>query len=249
MSTPTTVHVAYDDVTLNLIPPDARTVVAYVDGIYANYEQAKARFPHAEVIGITVTGQHGAHIRFCDCETRDLSVAQTIAWLQEDIAAGYDDHGPYGNVSTMVEVLAQLDERHVPVERYVTWSAHYGIGEHICAPGTCGYPGLPRAVDGTQFTEWAQGKSLDESAVTQRWLGTLAPPKPAPAKHELRGVAHFAGTVNLQTGRWTIHGIPWPGVKLNGPDEAWVAQLNLQVGGASRGHWSIQGKPAQKGAA
>jgi len=43
---------------------------------------------------------------------------------------------------------------------FIRWSAHYGLGPHVCAPAVCGYP----QADWTQWApEGAQGQNVDRS--------------------------------------------------------------------------------------
>jgi hypothetical protein len=53
------------------------------------------------------------------------------------------------------------------------WSAHYGQGKHICGPGTCGL--TRHACDGTQWTDSALGRNLDESILLSNFFSPSAP--------------------------------------------------------------------------
>lgn len=55
-------------------------------------------------------------------------------------------------------------------EQFYYWSAHYGVGAHICAPDVCGYP----RADGTQYTYQIPG-NCDGSLIQDYML-----PQPQP---------------------------------------------------------------------
>lgn len=170
------VHIAYDDVTLSLIPSDAPLVLAYVDGNFANYDQAVAQFGADRVRGITVRGEHGPHIYWCDTEPGDLTISEGAAWVVHEVRAlGHSARGPYCQVSNMQQLVDEITAQGIPRSAYPIWTAHYA-GQHICAPNTCGFPGFRETADGTQFTDRALGRSLDESEVTDRWLGKSSTP-------------------------------------------------------------------------
>jgi hypothetical protein len=232
-----TVHIAYDDVTLSLIPPDAPCVIAYVDGIYANYDAAVARFGAAKVRGITVTGQHGEHIYWCDSENGDLTGPQAVAWVQHEVnVLHHTDRGPYAQVSSMQAIIDALDAAGVKRDSYPVWTAHYA-GEHICGPRTCAYPGFTQAADGTQFTETAHGKSLDESLVTDRWLAiTPIPAAPKQPKGKWRAML----TLDQATGKWTVR--PVPSITARRGDVSRWSSAEVQAN-QKTGRWRARGIP------
>jgi hypothetical protein len=47
-------------------------------------------------------------------------------------------------------ILPVLSQAKISRSEVRLWSAHYGLGEHICGPGSCG--AVPVEVDGTQWT-------------------------------------------------------------------------------------------------
>jgi len=52
------------------------------------------------------------------------------------------------------------------------WSAHYGFGEHICGPASCKL--VPVEVDGTQWTNSALNRNLDQSLLLENFFTTSA---------------------------------------------------------------------------
>ena len=59
------------------------------------------------------------------------------------------------------------------------WSAHYTGSPHICGPRSCRATSID--MDGTQWTNAALGRNLDESLLAADFFAAPAPPKPAPA--------------------------------------------------------------------
>ena len=62
------------------------------------------------------------------------------------------------------------------------WSAHYGLGEHICGPNSC--KALSIEADGTQWTSSALGRVLDQSELQSNFF-TVSPTNGAIAEAEL----------------------------------------------------------------
>lgn len=173
MSNAVELHV-FDDTSLGLIPPDARYVGVYVDGLFSDIAQARAMFPRATLVPITVFGQPG--VRWADCEPGDLTSARVAAWAKAEL----DNHrrpGIYTSVSNIMAVVAELAKLGVRPGQVDFWSAHYTGIPHICGP-QCSF-GLDFVVGGTQYTDRALGRSLDASLFFAAVLG--AHPKPAQA--------------------------------------------------------------------
>ena len=59
------------------------------------------------------------------------------------------------------QVLPVLSQAGIARARTRLWTAHYGLGEHICGPASCG--ALSVNADGTQWTSSAMGLVLDQS--------------------------------------------------------------------------------------
>jgi len=75
------------------------------------------------------------------------------------------------------DVLAGLKAQGIGRSQVRLLSAHYGIGEHVCAPAVpgCGYP----AADGTQWTDSFPGNggaSIDMSLLADDFFGAPTPP-------------------------------------------------------------------------
>jgi hypothetical protein len=87
----------YDAVDVLSIPSDAQYVAAYVDGDYANLPAILARFPHAVITTITVTGRTRAD--WGDVENGDLDATTGPAALTNGTVKGLyssvDNKPPY----------------------------------------------------------------------------------------------------------------------------------------------------------
>lgn len=173
-------YIMYDDVTASLIPSDAKVVGYYVDGRYANFSAVKARCPNAYFVGIAVTANDDA--RVLDIETGDATNAQAPAWVKRQRNRGVQLPVVYTSASNASSLMSTLSANGVPRSSYLLWSAHYNGNPHTCQ--SCGYA---IGADATQFTSTAQGKSLDESQLTQKFMdaisgGTVTPAKPPSVK-------------------------------------------------------------------
>ena len=81
----------------------------------------------------------------------------------------------YANASTMQgSVLPVLSQAKIARSSVRLWSAHYGLGEHICGPSSCG--ALSIEADGTQWTSSALGRVLDQSELQSNFF-TVSPPR------------------------------------------------------------------------
>jgi len=171
----------WDDTNVSLIPSNAAAVAGYANGIYQTLPALRAAFPKAHILDIAVTASVNATC--LDVETGDATNAQAAGWVKAQKARGLAKPIVYtsaGNVSALLKTLAADGVNRSDV---LIWSAHYTGSAHIC--GSCGYP----QADGTQYTNRALGRSLDESLINADFFGSNIPPKPAPAKQPTPPVA------------------------------------------------------------
>lgn len=225
----TSVHIAYDDVALSLIPPTAQIIWVYRDGRFANEQQARRAFPHAEIKTLTTQGEAGTD--GADCEPGDLSPQREAAWARGEIHAGRPHPWLYANRDQMPAVIKACNAIGVHRDEVLIWSAHYTGKEHICGPSTCG---ADFQANGTQFTDRAEGRSLDESVFDDAIL---------PAVHA-KGLALAGVELNLATGAWTVRPqasdqkITW-----SPRDVAASAEVQVYIGGPHKGRWRVKGLP------
>jgi len=207
----------YDAVTAANIPMGAEAAAYYVDGHFANGTAVRERKPK-RLLSITVSG---GDADCCDCETGDMTIAQAEEWVARMLAAGH-----YRPV-----VYADLDR----------WE-HQGLRSGLAKYGgkirrwVAAYDNNANIPTGYDAHQYSTG-NVDKSVCLPDFFD--GPPKPLP---HARGKAHFAGTVNIETGEWTIHGLPGIGVHFAGPKRRMSAEVQLDVG-AGGGEWRVQGMP------
>lgn len=164
---PRTIHRMYDSTNIGDIPKTAGMIAVYADGRYEGTEAAaRARFPHALLVTITVRGEADRNV--CDCETGDLTPAEAARWAKAEIAAGrhptiYCSDSPWPSVKAAVHA-AGIDAKDVS-----WWIAHYD-----------GDPTIPVGAVAKQY-EGSPGNSpghYDLSSVADYWPGVDPAPKP-----------------------------------------------------------------------
>jgi hypothetical protein len=167
--------VMFDSVSLDQIPADPQAVAAYLDGEFANAAEARARFPHAQILTIAVFASGDADC--LDIETGDATPSQAVAWYERQKARGVARPCLYASASVMQsDVVPVLLAAKIPRSAVRLWSAHYEAGSHICGPASCHLTSIE--MDGTQWTDVALGRDLDESLLAADFFG--AAPEPVP---------------------------------------------------------------------
>lgn len=165
--------VMFDSIDVGQIPTDATACAGYLDGNWVTVPELQRLFPHAHLLSITIGAAVDADC--LDVESGDATVSQAPGWVKRQLARKYYRPAVYANASTMPVLLAALESAGIGRAQVRLWSAHYGLGAHICGPHTCGYPGIVPC-DGTQWTPNALGRDLDESLL----LGDFFAPPPEP---------------------------------------------------------------------
>jgi peptidoglycan hydrolase-like protein with peptidoglycan-binding domain len=155
----------FDDVDVSLLPAGAYAYAGYLDGYYANFAQVKAAHPEAHLIGIVTRASEDGDA--LDVEPGDATISQAPDWVKRQHARGIARPIVYVSAANAQSMITTLTEAGAGRPSYRLWLAHYGAGQHICGPASCGYP----QADGTQFTSKALGESLDESLVAADFFG------------------------------------------------------------------------------
>ena len=150
----------YDSITINQIPKTAQYVAGYVGGYWPTYSSLRKAFPKATLLSIAVNATQNADV--LDVETGDASIADVYAWINRQHARGVARPVIYIQASNVDRLMLTMNANGFKRSSYRLWSAHYA-GNHICAPNTCGQ--VKTAADGTQWTDQAQGKNLDQSTL------------------------------------------------------------------------------------
>lgn len=179
--------VGYDDVTLALIPHNAPVVFAYEDGDFRNLALARRAFPHAHVFSICVNAAHDGD--FLDVERGDADPSQLKEWWLRQHERGVWRPGPYASIGNGMPQCEEIMRTLATRDEYRLWSADYTHEPHI-------NPGM----DGTQWTDRALGRSLDESLLRSDFVRS-APP----AQHPRMAAEVEFDTVTRQ---WRVAPLP-----------------------------------------
>jgi hypothetical protein len=160
-----------DSVTVANLPAGYAAYAGYVDGSFQTFPQLKIRFPTAHLLSIAVFTNSDADC--LDIENGDATPAQAPAWARRQAARGEARPCLYANASTIPAVISALQGAGIARSQVRLWSAHYGLGPHICGPTSCKYPGVPQ-MDGTQYTDQGHGlhgSQIDVSALNDNFFG------------------------------------------------------------------------------
>jgi len=131
----------------------------YVDGAWPTYSTLGDFVPPGTILlSITVFGNQAECV---DQEPGNIEVGPAAQWVAEQIQTGHYKPVVYTSASNMGNMLSALNAKGVSRSEVRLWSAHYTLEDHICAPNVCGYP----EVDGTQWTDRAHGRNLDQSTL------------------------------------------------------------------------------------
>ena len=167
-----------DSVTPANLPGGYDAYLGYVDGSWPTVPVLRSKFPGKHVVSLTVLGGNDV-ADGCDIENGDLSPQSGAEWIARRIAAGAWRPVAYASVSAMGSVQAALAGAGVQRSQVRLLSAHYGAGQHICGPSTCGKIHIP--MDGTQWTASAPGVGgapIDASVLENDFFGVQPPAHP-----------------------------------------------------------------------
>jgi len=162
----------YDSVQNDQFPPGAQAYAAYVDGSVGNqpnYAYIVKTFPKAYHLSIALYASDNADV--IDVEAGAAAPSDVPGWYARQKQRGIQRPCVYANASTMTDsILPMLSQAKIARSDVRLWSAHYGLGQHICGPDSCG--AVPIEVDGTQWTTSALGRNLDQSLLQGNFFTT-----------------------------------------------------------------------------
>jgi len=168
--------VMFDAVDISQIPAGPAAVAGYVDGAYQTAPALAARFPHAKLLTIAVIPAHDAE--GLDVETGDAAPEDAPGWTRRQEARKVQRPCLYASVEPMqAQVIPVLKAAGITRASVRLWTAHYA-GKHICGPSSCGE--LSTDADGTQWTDQAFGRSLDQSLLLADFFAVPPAPSPQP---------------------------------------------------------------------
>ena len=223
----------YDSIDLSQFPSNPEAVAGYVGGYWPTYNELCKKFPNAHHLSIAVNKSQRA--RCFDIEPGNAVPSDGPAWFKN---YGDDSEGPiviYCGASASQQVINAMSSGGIARSRYLLWSAHYTYKEHTCGPGTCGYP----QADGTQWTDKAMGRNLDQSIVSDAFFGTAPAPTPTPPEpaDELSICTVVNADGRLETFVQTDEGQIW---------HSWQVAPNAGWEGSAPGKvtkWQSMGRP------
>jgi hypothetical protein len=188
----------FDTALNNQFPAGAAAYAAYVDGSVGdqpNYAYIVSTFPRAEHLSIALFASNNADC--LDVEPGAAVPSDIPGWYARQVARGIERPVIYASASTMNDqILPVLSQAGIARAKTRLWSAHYGLGEHICGPHSCGQ--LSIDADGTQWTSSAMGLVLDQSLLLDTFF-TTASTDPIPTEDELQ-----SGQLNTGHGVFTV---------------------------------------------
>jgi hypothetical protein len=176
------------------LPAGADAYLAYPDGAWPTAAAVKAKFPGKHVLVLSVFARDVSE--GYDREPGDLDVTELAGAIKRSMAAGYWRPVCYASVANMAECINALRTAGISLPSVRLLSAHYGAGEHICGPHTCGLVSVD--MDGTQWRDNAPGAGgslVDESVLLDSFFGgTMS--ATGPEKWDAADKAAFAAIIN-----------------------------------------------------
>jgi hypothetical protein len=168
----------FDSIYNNQFPPDPQAVCGYVDGGVGdqpNYEWLTRAYPKAFHLSIALSPNDNADC--LDVEPGAADPADAAAWYARQVSRGVWRPCFYANASAMeTDLIPVINASKFPRGEVRLWSAHYGAGEHICGPSSCKLTSIP--MDGTQWSDNALGRTLDQSSLLAGFFDLPSPPVP-----------------------------------------------------------------------
>lgn len=252
----------YDTIYNNQFPAGAQAYAAYVDGGLGdqpNYNYIVKTFPKAQHVSISLSGSVNADA--LDVEAGAATPGEFPAWCTRQRQRGIQRPIVYASASTMQgSILPVLSQAKIARSTVRLWTAHYGLGEHICGPGSC--KALSTEADGTQWTSSALGRVLDESELQANFF-TISPTTGATAEAELQSGQLNTGKntpTNIAVGPGTAHHVAFgcdnsvegqpPAVlrvAIHDTGPGWHVTNNVVVNGANGLHIMTFPNPAKTG--
>ena len=191
----------FDTALNDQFPAGAAAYAAYIDGGIGNqpnYAYITSVFPRAQHLSIALFATNNADA--LDVEAGASVPSDFPGWYARQVQRGITRPVVYASASTMNDaILTVLGQAGISRARTRLWTAHYGVGEHICGPGSCG--ALSIDADGTQWTSSALGLVLDQSLLADDFFSTTTDPTVTEAELQ-------SGQLSTGYGSFTVIAVP-----------------------------------------
>jgi hypothetical protein len=193
----------FDTALNDQFPSGAAADAAYVDGSIGNqpnYAYIVSAFPKAQHLSIALFAASNADV--LDVEAGASAPSEVPGWYARQVQRGIARPVIYASASTMNgTILPVLSQAGISRARARLWTAHYGLGQHICGPGSCG--ALSIDADGTQWTSSARGLVLDQSLLAGDFFTTTTTTDSTVTEAELQ-----SGQLTPGYGAFTVIPVP-----------------------------------------
>lgn len=155
--------VGFDSTNLAEIPISAPVVAGYVGGDWPTYDALLHAWPHARHISIAISPSENADC--LDIENGDAQPQDAPLWWARQSHRGIHRPILYSDLANLGAVLRRMDGAGIPRSLYRIWTAHYTGTPHICEHDCFQLAGISSkaTADGTQWTDFALARDLDES--------------------------------------------------------------------------------------
>lgn len=171
-------RVMFDTVTDSAIPSFANTsrdgIAGYLDGRFENEARLIKEFPNAHHLGIDVHAQDN-NGPCLDVEPGDATNAEAPGWVKRAFARGVHRPILYTSLSNIMALVRVVEFNGIKRQDVKWWCAHYTKVPHLCSAAHSQNFGLNFTVDGTQWTDRALGRNLDESLVVDDFFDFSKP--------------------------------------------------------------------------
>lgn len=155
-----------DSITASAMLPGLQVYCGYVAGTYNNYAAVTADHPGALYIGIA---PWVAPTDCLDIEPGDAAPADAPSFYHQATHPNTNKPVMYTSAGDAQTVINALAVAGIARSAYYLWSAHYGLGPHVCGPSSCGFP----QADGTQ---WTDGANYDSDLFASYMFGAIPAP-------------------------------------------------------------------------
>ena len=165
-----------DSIDVGNLPDGADAYAGYTSGEWPTWVALSKRF-HGKAHLVSIAINAAEHALCLDVEKGDALPSHVPGWVKTEHGRNVARPIVYASASAMGDVIARLKAAGIERTQVRLWSAHYGLGKHICGPSVsgCGFP----VADATQWTNSAAGvggTKVDESLCAEDFFHTPQPP-------------------------------------------------------------------------